>query len=204
MFLKSAGLAFPVLIVALLTAFPALSERDDSTEVQTVLSDHLWRVSLEIGKSPYWVEGSREMRIAPARHESGFLVPNDLSAAARELDRMLPKNYAEAAAKRSPGKQCLVVAGKELYVLHEALIGFIYENWLDSDRAAFSSYAYRSMNIPPPPNQALRTEEFTDIAAWTLCSYYNRKHMRRLESEREVVSPLREEILRLRAVDRGN
>jgi hypothetical protein len=201
MFLRSVGWAFPVLTVALLTAFPALSERDDSAEVQTIASDHLWRVSLEIGKSPDWVEGSREMKIAPPKFGNGFRAPANLSAASRELDIMLPKNYAEAAAKRSPGKRCLVVASKELYVLHEALIGFIYENWLDNDRAAFSSYAYRLMNIPPPPDQVLRTEEFTDIAAWTLCSYYNRKRAGTVENAREVVAPLREEILRLRARD---
>ena len=201
MFLKSAGWAFSVLTFALLTAFPALSERDDSAEVQAVSSDHLWRVSLEIGKSPGWVEGSREMRIAPTKYGDGFRVPNSFSAAARELDIMLPKNYAEAAAKRSPGKRCLVVASKELYVLHEALIGFVYENWLDNDRTTFSSYAYRLMNIPPPPNQVLRTEEFTDIAAWTLCSYYNRKRWGAAESAREAAAPLREEILRLRARD---
>lgn len=190
-----------VIIAGLAKDTLACGQPSGTEHVETVNSNQLWKSSLEIGHGRSWSARATHMRIQPTTVDGRLYIPNNLPEAWRELDRMLPRSFVRVVAARSRKEECLSGAGRSIYVLHDALVGFVFDAWLSSGQTPYSKYLDQSFNLTPlredsDVEYALAVR--SSAAAWTLCSYYNWKYSKKGASLVRIEGQLREEITRLK------
>jgi hypothetical protein len=166
-------------IVAIL--FSRLSSA--ATEVEVLDPRHLWKASIVIGTGPEWIPGTSQLRISPTTMNGQPYVPYDLSDAWKELDRMLPRDFAKRMASFSyagpyvHGKTCLNDLDREADVLNGALIEYLAEHWFQ-ESSRFALTLQRLVDLEAHPS-IISTEHGRQVeesaASLVLCGYYNWK-----------------------------
>jgi hypothetical protein len=146
-----------------------LKAGEQSTE--TVQSSELWRAIIHVANKAQWRPGRRWMTITRVTEADHFYVPYDLSDAWRSLDKMLPHDYAVAAAHITSLDRCLNDTRDDIIVLHNGLIDFLAENWLENESSRY--WIFFNQLEPSLRTTQDRLAARRLVAASTLCSYYN-------------------------------
>ena len=181
----------PLRIGAMLLACVLLGHSGAAAAKEINLSyEHLWESFVLIGSHPSWIDGEKEMTIAPRLRHGRIVVPPNFVVALRDLDTMLPKSFTEkVSADAFPGK-CLKNPSKNVLLLHSFLTNMLYFKWFfDGSRlSAFVDRKYAGPSLHYDKRQAARFRQLK--TAWLLCNYYSWKRQGSLPADSELASDL--------------
>jgi hypothetical protein len=152
-------------------------------------------------KQPIWKLGTLRLEVSPTTEGNVVYIPYDLSDAWRELDKMLPQSYQAVAADSSKEGGCLKNTSEEVGLLHNSLMSFLSEKWLNPSSSRFRAFFSLFLNFQMPNlSDAAKSRYDNDIAGLVtgvvLCNYYGWKASGTFPDIGPIVSTLKNEAAR--------